>query len=159
MLFGMFSLFLRSRLYVGEACWAFICGIIIGRYLPIHIRKDQKGLTKHFFILVGPYCANIFDPRSLSHADDAEETANVITLEFTRIVLAIGVFAIGVELPKAYMLKHWKSLAALLVPVMTWVCQTSPFDKQDGMDADFILYFKLGLVCVCGAYLCAYPRT
>ncbi|KAF9564192.1 Sodium/hydrogen exchanger, partial [Agrocybe pediades] len=96
-LFGMFSLFLRSRLYIGEACWAFIIGVIIG-----------------------PYCANIFDPRSLSHSENAEETANVITLEFTRVVLAIGVFAIGVELPKAYMRKHWKSLAFLLIPVMTW---------------------------------------
>ncbi|KAG6856428.1 hypothetical protein H0H87_004554 [Tephrocybe sp. NHM501043] len=49
-----------------------------------------------------------------------EETTNVITLEFTRVVLAIGVFAIGVELPKAYMIHHWKSLFFLLVPVMTW---------------------------------------
>lgn len=46
---------------------------------------------------------------------------NEITLEFTRVVLAIGVFAVGVELPKQYMKKHWKSLAFLLGPVMTWV--------------------------------------
>jgi len=46
---------------------------------------------------------------------------NEITLEFTRVVLAIGVFAIGVELPKAYMKRHWKSLLYLLFPVMTWV--------------------------------------
>ncbi|KAF8894198.1 Sodium/hydrogen exchanger family-domain-containing protein, partial [Gymnopilus junonius] len=94
-LFGMFSLFLRERLYVGEAIWAFIFGVIIG-----------------------PYCAGIFDPRSWASGN--EETDNLITLEFTRIVLAIGVFAIGVELPKAYMKKHWKSLFFLLVPVMTW---------------------------------------
>jgi NhaP-type Na+/H+ or K+/H+ antiporter len=31
------------------------------------------------------------------------------------------VFAIGVELPKKYMYRHWKSLFFLLVPVMTWV--------------------------------------
>jgi hypothetical protein len=47
---------------------------------------------------------------------------NYITLELTRVVLAIGVFAIGVELPKAYMRKHWKSLMFLLAPVMTYVC-------------------------------------
>lgn len=46
----------------------------------------------------------------------------MITLEFTRVVLAIGVFAIGVELPKAYMRRHWKSLLFLLAPIMTWVC-------------------------------------
>lgn len=46
---------------------------------------------------------------------------NAITLEVTRVILAVGVFAIGVELPKAYMAKHWKSLFFLLAPVMTWV--------------------------------------
>ncbi|PFH48596.1 hypothetical protein AMATHDRAFT_5627 [Amanita thiersii Skay4041] len=94
-LFGMFSLFLREKLYIGEACWAFIFGVIIG-----------------------PYGAGIFNPRSWGGGSD--ETINMITLEFTRVVLAIGVFAIGVELPKAYMAKHWKSLFFLLVPVMTW---------------------------------------
>ncbi|KAG6819398.1 hypothetical protein H0H93_012185 [Arthromyces matolae] len=91
--FGMFSLFLREKLYIGEACWAFLFGVIIG-----------------------PYGANVFDPRRWANEDDT----NVITLEFTRVVLAIGVFAIGVELPKAYMIRHWKSLFFLLVPVMTW---------------------------------------
>ncbi|TFK22691.1 hypothetical protein FA15DRAFT_671226 [Coprinopsis marcescibilis] len=94
-LFGMFSLFLREKLYISEACWSFLFGVI-----------------------VGPYCANVFNPRAWS--GDDEEVTNVIVLEFTRVVLAIGVFAIGVELPKAYMAKHWKSLFFLLAPVMTW---------------------------------------
>ncbi|TFY71717.1 hypothetical protein EVG20_g1280 [Dentipellis fragilis] len=93
--FGMFSLFIREKLYIGEACWAFVFGVIIG-----------------------PYCANIFDPRGWGNGSRAVE--NTITLEFTRVVLAIGVFAIGVELPKAYMKRHWKSLFFLLFPVMTW---------------------------------------
>lgn len=67
----------------------------------------------------GPYGANIFDPHGWGGGN--EDVTNTITLEFTRVVLAIGVFAIGVELPKAYMAKHWKSLFFLLVPVMTWV--------------------------------------
>ncbi|KAI3612755.1 na+ h+ exchanger 1 [Moniliophthora roreri] len=94
-LFGMFSLFLREKLYIGEACWAFLFGVIIG-----------------------PYGANIFNPRGWGHGE--EEVVNTVTLEFTRVVLAIGVFAIGVELPKAYMRRHWKSLFFLLGPVMTW---------------------------------------
>ncbi|KAH9949860.1 Sodium/hydrogen exchanger family-domain-containing protein [Amylocystis lapponica] len=93
--FGMFSLFIREKLYIGEACWAFLFGIIIG-----------------------PYGANIFNPRGWGGGN--EDTTNTITLEFTRVVLAIGVFAIGVELPKAYMARHWKSLFFLLFPVMTW---------------------------------------
>ncbi|KAJ7078010.1 Sodium/hydrogen exchanger family-domain-containing protein [Mycena belliarum] len=94
-LFGMFSLLLRERLYIGEACWAFIFGVVIG-----------------------PYGANIFNPRGWGGA--SEETSNTITLELTRVVLAIGVFAIGVELPKAYMRRHWKSLFFLLGPIMIW---------------------------------------
>ncbi|KAF8996491.1 Sodium/hydrogen exchanger family-domain-containing protein [Cyathus striatus] len=85
-LFGMFSLFLRSRLYIGEACWAFLFGVIIG-----------------------PNCANIFNPRAWG--DESDEVTNTITLEVTRVVLAIG-----------YMKKHWRSLLFLLGPVMTWGC-------------------------------------
>lgn len=94
-MFGMFSLFIREKLYIGEACWAFLFGVIIG-----------------------PYGANLIDPRVW--AGNNGDADNTITLEFTRVVLAIGVFAIGVELPKAYMARHWKSLFFLLFPVMTW---------------------------------------
>ncbi|TDL22257.1 hypothetical protein BD410DRAFT_749069 [Rickenella mellea] len=94
-LFGMFSLLIRERLYIGEAPLAFVFGIAIG-----------------------PYGANIFNPRHWGGG--SEETVNQITLEFTRVILAVGVFAIGVELPKAYMKRHWKSLFFLLFPVMTW---------------------------------------
>ncbi|KZT25414.1 hypothetical protein NEOLEDRAFT_361131 [Neolentinus lepideus HHB14362 ss-1] len=94
-IFGMFSLLIREKLYIGEACVAFVFGVIIG-----------------------PYGAGVFDPRHWGGATD--EVTNSITLEFTRVVLAIGVFAIGVELPKAYMARHWKSLFFLLFPCMTW---------------------------------------
>ncbi|KIY66408.1 hypothetical protein CYLTODRAFT_398761 [Cylindrobasidium torrendii FP15055 ss-10] len=94
-IFGMFSLLLREKIYVGEACWAFVFGIIIG-----------------------PYAAGIFDPHSWAGGN--EEVVNTVTLEITRVVLAVGVFAIGVELPKAYMKRHWKSLFMLLAPIMTW---------------------------------------
>ncbi|KAH8108670.1 Sodium/hydrogen exchanger family-domain-containing protein [Phellopilus nigrolimitatus] len=94
-LFGMFSLLIREKLYIGEAPLAFVFGVIIG-----------------------PYCANLIDPRAWGGGSD--ETVNTITLEVTRVILAVGVFAIGVELPKAYMQRHWKSLLYLLLPVMTW---------------------------------------
>jgi sodium/hydrogen antiporter len=97
----MFSLILRERLYIGEACWAFLFGVIIG-----------------------PYGANIFNPHAWgSPGRDPNpdlDSTNAITLESMRVVLAIGVFAIGVELPKAYMKRHWKSLFFLLGPIMTW---------------------------------------
>jgi len=47
---------------------------------------------------IGPYGANVFNPRDWGGG--AGGTSDEITLELTRVVLAIGVFAIGVELPK-----------------------------------------------------------
>lgn len=66
---------------------------------------------------MGPYFAGIFDPRAWSEHSDA------ITLEVMRVVLATGLFAIGVELPKSYMAKHAKSLLAMILPTMAigWV--------------------------------------
>jgi sodium/hydrogen antiporter len=66
---------------------------------------------------MGPYFAGIFDPRSWgSESDD-------ITLEVMRVVLATGLFAIGVELPKSYMARHARSLLAMVIPTMAigWV--------------------------------------
>ena len=70
-----------------------------------------------FGIFMGPYFADIFNPRSWGNESDA------ITLEVTRVVLATGLFAIGVELPKSYLAKHAKSLLAMVIPTMAigWV--------------------------------------
>ena len=105
--------------------------------LPSHVSLTGYRLSLN----PGPYGAGVFDPRSWAGGN--EETSNTITLEFTRVVLAIGVFAIGVELPKAYVARHWKSLFFLLGPVMTWVC---------GAHLDFDLISQtikpLGVVCI-----------
>ncbi|ORY22016.1 Sodium/hydrogen exchanger family-domain-containing protein [Naematelia encephala] len=89
-LFGMFSLLIKERLYIGEAPIAVVVGIVLG-----------------------PYVLGLFDPGSWGDADQ-------ITLEFTRVVIAISVFAVGVELPKAYMKRHWRSLFFLLGPCMIY---------------------------------------
>ncbi|GES66523.1 Na+/H+ antiporter Nha1 [Aspergillus terreus] len=89
-LFMLCSLFVKEKLYIGEATVATICGIIFG-----------------------PHAANLFNPLSWGNVDK-------ITLECSRIVLVVQCFAVGVELPKAYMERHWKSVFFLLVPVMTW---------------------------------------
>ncbi|KTW27986.1 sodium/hydrogen antiporter [Pneumocystis carinii B80] len=87
-LFMLVSLFIKQRLYIGEAMVATIVGIVFG-----------------------PCFINIFDPGSWGNID-------YNTLELSRIVLIVQVFAVGVELPKGYILKHWKSLVMLLCPVM-----------------------------------------
>ncbi|KAJ7768962.1 Sodium/hydrogen exchanger family-domain-containing protein [Mycena metata] len=92
--FSTVSLLVKEKLYINEV----ILGTIFG-------------------IIVGPHCANIFDPRSWGSSSDA------ITLEVMRVILATGLFAIGVELPGSYMAKHVKGLVILVVPTMAfgWV--------------------------------------
>lgn len=64
---------------------------------------------------MGPHCANIFDPRSWS-----TELTDTITLEVMRVVLATGLFAIGVELPKSYLADHARGLLVMVVPTMAF---------------------------------------
>lgn len=89
-LFMLCSLFVKERLYIGEATVATICGVIFG-----------------------PHAANLFNPLSWGNVDQ-------ITLECSRVVLVVQCFAVGVELPKSYMERHWRSVVFLLVPVMTF---------------------------------------
>ncbi|KAL2127789.1 hypothetical protein VTI74DRAFT_10165 [Chaetomium olivicolor] len=89
-LFMLCSSVIKERMYIGEATVATLCGVIFG-----------------------PHAANLIDPESWGNVD-------IITIEFSRLVLVVQCFAVGVELPKYYMEKHWKSVAFLLVPVMTF---------------------------------------
>ena len=89
-LFMLCSLFVKEKMYIGEATVATLCGVIFG-----------------------PHAANIFNPLSWGNTDQ-------ITLECSRVVLVVQCFAVGVELPKAYMERHWRSVVFLLVPVMTF---------------------------------------
>lgn len=89
-LFMLCSSFIKERLYIGEATVATICGVIFG-----------------------PHAADLIDPATWGNTDQ-------ITLEFSRIVLVVQCFAVGVELPKYYMEKHWRSVVFLLIPVMTF---------------------------------------
>jgi Na(+)/H(+) antiporter len=89
-LFMLCSSLIKERLYIGEATVATICGVIFG-----------------------PHAANLINPGSWGNTDQ-------VTLEFSRIVLVVQCFAVGVELPKYYMEKHWRSVVLLLIPVMTF---------------------------------------
>lgn len=89
-LFMLCSTVIKERMYIGEATIATLCGVIFG-----------------------PHAANLIDPNSWGSVD-------IVTIEFSRIVLVVQCFAVGVELPKFYMEKHWKSVVFLLIPVMTF---------------------------------------
>ncbi|KAM9916120.1 hypothetical protein OXX59_010216, partial [Metschnikowia pulcherrima] len=66
-LFSLFSLFVKERLYIGEATVATIAGLILG-----------------------PHCLNWFDPLEWGNTDH-------LTLEISRIVLCIQIVAVAVE--------------------------------------------------------------
>ncbi|KAL2258216.1 hypothetical protein VTK26DRAFT_8569 [Humicola hyalothermophila] len=89
-LFMLCSSFIKERMYIGEATVATLCGVIFG-----------------------PYAANLINPATWGSVD-------IVTIEFSRLVLVVQCFAVGVELPKYYMDKHWKSVAFLLIPVMSF---------------------------------------
>ncbi|KAK4169425.1 alkali metal cation/H+ antiporter Nha1 C terminus-domain-containing protein [Cladorrhinum sp. PSN259] len=88
-LFMLCSTVIKERMYIGEATVATLCGTIFG-----------------------PYAANLINP------SEAWSSVDIITIEFSRIVLVVQCFAVGVELPKFYMERHWKSVTLLLIPVM-----------------------------------------
>lgn len=89
-LFMLCSSFIKERMYIGEATVATLCGVIFG-----------------------PHAADLINPNEWGSVD-------IVTVEFSRIVLVVQCFAVGVELPKFYMEKHWRSVIFLLVPVMTF---------------------------------------
>ncbi|KAF9459813.1 Cation/H+ exchanger [Collybia nuda] len=85
----MFSLLMKERFYINE--------VVLGTA---------------FGVVLGPHVAGILDPRSWGEKEE------IITLEVTRVVLAAGLFAIGVELPRSYMAKHVRGLLIMVVPTM-----------------------------------------
>lgn len=88
--YATFSLYIRNRLYLSEPPLATLVGIIFG-----------------------PKCLGSLSPQKWRLGDDVMQ-------EFTRIVLSVQCFTIGVELPKRYWKRHWRSISMLLGPVMAF---------------------------------------
>ncbi|CAK9838439.1 putative Na(+)/H(+) antiporter C3A11.09 [Schizosaccharomyces pombe] len=95
-LFMLCSLIIKEKLFLGEATMATATGLIFG-----------------------PYVAKLFVPTSWGNTD-------YITEELARVLLVVEVFAAGAELPRAYMLRHWRSMFVMLLPVMIfgWLVST-----------------------------------
>ncbi|WWC99766.1 hypothetical protein V866_006671 [Kwoniella sp. B9012] len=89
-IFGIFSYFVKEKLFMSEALIALLVGII-----------------------TGPIALSWFDPFSWS--DDQY----YLTHQITRVVIAIQVLFTGIALPKRYLKKEWLSLVTLLGPIMT----------------------------------------
>ncbi|OCB85164.1 Sodium/hydrogen exchanger [Sanghuangporus baumii] len=88
-------------------------------YTPYIIRAYIVVLGTTFGIVIGPHCAGISDTRAWDSTSLAD-TENRITLEVMRVIIATGLFAIGVELPKAYLAEHVRSLLVMVIPTMAF---------------------------------------
>ncbi|KAI0030041.1 Sodium/hydrogen exchanger family-domain-containing protein [Vararia minispora EC-137] len=112
----MMSLLVKEKLYINE--------VVLGT---------------GFGVLMGPHTGKVFDPRSW-----AGDT-NALTLEIMRVVLATGLFAIGVELPRSYMAVNAKSLLVMVVPTMAigWVTSAGAWSARPFVH---VLFPKLNYV-------------
>ncbi|KAJ2011436.1 hypothetical protein GGI06_004537, partial [Coemansia sp. S85] len=84
-----------------------------------------------FGVTVGPAGMGAVDPASWIDVPS-------VTLELTRLIIAIQVMAAGITLPKKYLTKELVSLLMLLGPVMAWMWLTSA--------VIIMLVFRLGFV-------------
>jgi len=99
LIYGLFSHLFKSKLFLSEALVAVLLGIACG----------PKGLDLLF--------------TEFSGVSSAQQSGNLLDLatmflHASRLVMAIQVMAAGVSLPRAYLFRHWQSLAILWGPVM-----------------------------------------
>ncbi len=95
-LYALFSELIRNRAHLSEPPLATLAGIAFG----------PRGLT-------------VLNPFSWGWEDN-------ITMELTRVVVSVQVFAVGIDLPAGFVKRHWKGLAVLLGPNMIagWLIST-----------------------------------
>jgi NhaP-type Na+/H+ or K+/H+ antiporter len=89
-LYALFSQFIRNTLHLSEPPLAVLIGITFG-----------------------PGVSEVLTPQRWELDDD-------ILQEVTRIIVGIQCFAVGIELPKMWFHRHWKSVAMMLGPVMAF---------------------------------------
>lgn len=103
-LYVLFTQFIRNRLHLSEPPIALLVGIALG---PVAL----GWLTPN-------YC-NI-DAEDCPDGIGGWGWGDNVIQEATRVIVGIQVFAVGVELPKFYARRHWRSVAMLLGPVMAF---------------------------------------
>lgn len=102
--YTLFARFIRNRLHLSEPPIALLFGVLVGPRV------------------LGWFTPSICDVNGCSDksAIGGWEWDDTVLQEATRIIVGIQVFAVGVELPKYFMSRHWRSVAMLLGPVMTF---------------------------------------
>lgn len=88
-IYALFTRFIRNQLHLSEPPIAVLIGIVLG-----------------------PAVLGVMTPRTWGLEDNVMQ-------EITRVILGIQCFAVGIELPRYYFRRHWRSVALMLGPVMT----------------------------------------
>ncbi|KAL9583945.1 MAG: hypothetical protein Q9203_004865 [Teloschistes exilis] len=88
--YAIFSSSIRNRLHLSEPPLATVVGIA-----------------------AGPAALNIVNPEQWHWQD-------TVTQEAARVIVSLQVFSVGLELPKGYFGRHWRSVGMMLVPVMVF---------------------------------------
>ena len=108
--YALFTNFIRNRLHLSEPPIALLVGILVGP-------RGLGWMVPNIRAATGPEWSNSGEELGgWGWGDD-------VVQEAARVIVGIQVFAVGVELPKYYASRHWKSVAMMLGPVMTfgWV--------------------------------------
>ncbi|KJZ74361.1 hypothetical protein HIM_06171 [Hirsutella minnesotensis 3608] len=104
-LYGIISVKIKQRWYLGEAWNSAVPAVAIGTAL-------------------GPLAARFLDSERWGSKEKGQ-TAE-ITLGVTRVMIGLQLVIAGYQLPAKYNLKRWKEMAICLLPIMTimWLCTT-----------------------------------
>lgn len=85
---------------------------LFSAFIRNRLHLSEPPLATLVGIAFGPKGANLINPLQW-FSDD-------ITQEAARVVVGLQCFTVGVELPKTYFSRHWKSVGMMLGPVMTF---------------------------------------
>ena len=84
---------------------------LFSQFIKNNLHLSEPPLAVLFGILQGPYALNTITPYRWGLNDGTIQ-------EITRVIVGIQCFAVGIDLPKFYFARHWKSILFLLGPVM-----------------------------------------
>ncbi|KAM4066356.1 sodium/hydrogen exchanger family protein [Hirsutella rhossiliensis] len=100
-LYGIISVKIKQRWYLGEALPAVAIGVVLG-----------------------PIAAKFLDSERWGSAERGQTSE--ITLGVTRVMIGLQLVIAGYQLPAKYNLTRWKEMTICLLPVMTimWLCTT-----------------------------------
>ncbi|KAF8865224.1 Sodium/hydrogen exchanger [Acephala macrosclerotiorum] len=89
---------------------------LFSQYIRNHLHLSEPPLAVLYGIILGPAVLGILIPKHWGVKDEDDE----IVQEITRVIVAIQCFAVGIELPKHYFKRHWKSVFYFLGHIMAF---------------------------------------